>query len=453
MKQIAEYLDNKIFYMLLFTVAVIPLHQEFTAFCVGVTFVAAAIVAYVKGRQQPCVLKAWQQGLLYLLLVIGVVSLHFSKNRFISSWNYVYVAGQYGALFFVLLRHGWQRPQVFGQSTIGKNSDVDAPKFAIPGEVRDLSLANGFAGLGQRFTALPRPLQLMGAFLAVSVLVSLIGIAQKALGVAGEGIWSDPDQFPDLKVRVYSTLVNPNILAGYLVLVISYCTAFFNMTKDCKRWRAVFAATGALAALCLLYTYSRGNWLACAAMLLAFCVLFCRKAFVPVLVGGAVALAVGGRAVMQRLSSITSGEDTSAALRVAYFESTTSVIEDFPLGVGWYGYRFVYPDYNFYLEDTSVIMYHCHNIFLNVCAELGYHGLLVFILVWWGIFLPTAWRLAYHGRRLWLKAMGRGYVLATVGIAIGGLTDHVYFNTQMGLCFWLMGGLTMLCAKLNNYEV
>ena len=453
MKQIAEYLDNKIFYMLLFTVAVIPLHQEFTAFCVGVTFVAAAIVAYVKGRQQPCVLKAWQQGLLYLLLLIGVVSLHFSKNRFISSWNYVYVAWQYGALFFVLLRHGWQRPQVFGQSTIGKNSDVDAPKFAIPGEVRDLSLANGFAGLRQSFTALPRPLQLMGAFLAVSVLVSLIGIAQKALGVAGEGIWSDPDQFPDLKVRVYSTLVNPNILAGYLVLVISYCTAFFNMTKDCKRWRAVFAATGALAALCLLYTYSRGNWLACAAMLLAFCVLFCRKAFVPVLVGGAVALAVGGRAVMQRLSSITSGEDTSAALRVAYFESTTSVIEDFPLGVGWYGYRFVYPDYNFYLEDTSVIMYHCHNIFLNVCAELGYHGLLVFILVWWGIFLPTAWRLAYHGRRLWLKAMGRGYVLATVGIAIGGLTDHVYFNTQMGLCFWLMGGLTMLCAKLNNYEV
>ena len=97
---------------------------------------------------------------------------------------------------------------------------------------------------------------------------------------------------------------------------------------------------------------------------------------------------MGGPAVMQRLSSITSGEDTSAALRIAYFESTTAVIEDFPLGVGWYGYRFVYPDYNFYLEDTSVIMYHCHNIFLNVCAELGYHGLLVFLLIWWGIFLP-----------------------------------------------------------------
>lgn len=453
MWRFAEYLDNKIYYMLLFTVAVIPLHQEFTAFCVGVTFLAAALVAYYKGRQQPCVLKSWQQGLLYLLLVIGVVSLHFSKNQFISSWNYVYVAGQYSALFFVLLRYGWQRPQVFGNTKGVDSAESSGEELtACARDTNGLSCAGGLHGLWQRFSALPRPLQLIGAFLAVSVFVSLIGIAQKLLGVAGEGIWSDPDQFPDLKVRVFSTLVNPNILAGYLVLVISYCTAFFNMTKEHRRWRGAFAVTGALAELCLLYTYSRGNWLACATMLLAFCVLFCPKAVGPVLALGAIALAVGGPAVLQRLSSITSGEDTSAALRIAYFESTTTVIEDFPLGVGWYGYRFVYPDYNFYLEDTSVIMYHCHNIFLNVCAELGYHGLLVFLLIWWGVFLPTAWRLAYHGRSLWLKAMGRGYVLATVGIAIGGLTDHVYFNTQMGLCFWLLGGLTMLCAKLNNYE-
>ena len=84
MNRFADYLDNRIYYMLLFTVAVIPLHQEFTAFCVGTTFLAALLVAYVKGRQQSCVLKNWQQGMLYLLMVIGVVSLHFSLNKFIS---------------------------------------------------------------------------------------------------------------------------------------------------------------------------------------------------------------------------------------------------------------------------------------------------------------------------------------------------------------------------------
>lgn len=105
--------------------------------------------------------------------------------------------------------------------------------------------------------------------------------------MTAEGIWVDPKQFPDIKVRVFSTLVNPNILAGYLVLVIAYSTAFFNQTKAYKKWRLVFLDTGILAALCLLYTYSRGNWVACAVMLLAFCVLFCCKAFIPILGGSA----------------------------------------------------------------------------------------------------------------------------------------------------------------------
>ena len=446
MTKLATYLENKIWYMLLFTVAVIPLEQEFTSFCVGVTFICAAIVAHVRGRgSQPCVLRPWQQGALYALLAISAASIYFSMDRFLSFWNWVYVVGQYAALVFVLLRYA---------------SVVDSDRCAAESDeqnaccTKQLSMQEKLLLLWQRFGCLPRPLQLIGAFLGVSLLVSVIGLAQKFFGVTAEGIWVDPKQFPDIKVRVFSTLVNPNILAGYLVLVIAYSTAFFNQTKAYKKWRLAFLVTGLLAALCLLYTYSRGNWVACAVMLLAFCVLFCRKAFIPILGGGAAVLATGGTAVLHRLASIQGGYggDTSIALRMAYLKSTKWIIEEFPLGVGWYGYRFVYPTYNFYLADKSVIMYHCHNIFLNIWAELGAHGLLAFLVVWWGIFLPAGWTLAYHGRSLWLKAMGRGYVLATVGIIVGGLTDHVYFNTQMGLCFWTLGGLTMLCKKLNEED-
>ena len=446
MTKLATYLENKIWYMLLFTVAVIPLEQEFTSFCVGVTFICAAIVAQVRGRgSQPCVLRPWQQGALYVLLAISAASIYFSMDRFLSFWNWVYVVGQYAALVFVLLRYA---------------SVVDSDRCAVADieqnacYTKQLSMQEKLLLLWQRFGCLPRPLQLIGAFLGVSLLVSMIGLAQKIFGVTAEGIWVDPKQFPDIKVRVFSTLVNPNILAGYLVLVIAYSTAFFNQTKAHKKWRLAFLVTGLLAALCLLYTYSRGNWVACAVMLLAFCVLFCRKAFIPILGGGAAVLATGGTAVLHRLASIQGGYggDTSIALRMAYLKSTKWIIEEFPLGVGWYGYRFVYPTYNFYLADKNVIMYHCHNIFLNIWAELGAHGLMVFLVVWWGIFLPAGWRLAYYGRSLWLKAMGRGYVLATVGIIVGGLTDHVYFNTQMGLCFWTLGGLTMLCKKLNEED-
>lgn len=457
MTNLANYLENKIWYMLLFTVAVIPLEQEFTSLCVLVTFLSTLLVAQVKGRPQAsAVLKKWQQGALYVLLFISFASIYFSLDRFLSFWNWVYVVGQYAALVFVLLRYGVTGGQYLAKKEKALNiSDAGFANVAAPAnEVKDFRGQDTALNLWYRFNALPRPLQLIGAFLAVSLVVSLIGIAQKVFGVTAEGIWVDPKQFPDIKVRVFSTLVNPNILAGYLVLVIAYSTAFFNQTKAYKKWRLAFLGTGLLAALCLLYTYSRGNWVACAVMLLAFCVFFCRKAFIPIIGGGVAALALGGTAVLHRLESIQGGYggDTSIALRMAYLKSTKWIIEEFPFGVGWYGYRFVYPTYNFYLADKNVIMYHCHNIFLNVWAELGLHGLIALLVIWFGIFLPAGWKLAYHGKSLWLKAMGRGYVLATVGIIVGGLTDHVYFNTQMGLLFWTLGILTVVCKKLNESE-
>ena len=423
LKLLADKLDKKVYRMLLFTVAIIPLQQDFTSLCVAVTFCYAFIASFGTGSKMQ-VFKGWQQGLLYLLLVIGVISLHFSAEKFQSAFNYLYVAGQYAALVFVLMHYGWHEP--------------------VPYRGKAVTLK-------EKFEQLPRPMQLLTAFLTVSVLVSVIGIFQKVFGITAEGIWVDPQQFPDIKTRVYSTLVNPNILGGYLVLVIAYAAAFFSVFKE-RRIRLMLVSCALLAAVCLLYTYSRGNWLACAGMLGVFCLLFYHKAFLPVVAVGAAGLALGGSSVWHRLTSILSGQDTSMALRMAYFRSTKWIIEEFPQGVGWYGYQFIYPTYNYYLADTSVIMYHCHNIFLNILAELGWHGLAVFLAVW-GMFFYYAWKLAFNNKGLWTTAVGRGYVLATVGIAIGGLTDHVYFNTQMGLLFWLMGTLVMLTYKIDSYEV
>lgn len=425
LKAYADKIDRYVYPLLLFTVAVIPLNQAFTAFCVSVTFLCALFASFGSKKHEP-VLRPWQQALLYLLFAVGWLSLHFSAEPFLSSFNFVYVVGQYAAMIFVLLRYGWHKPQPFA-----------------PQQERGC--------LRQQFGSLPRPLQLLGAFLAVSILVSVIGIMQKVLGITAEGIWVDPQEFPELKIRVFSTLVNPNILAGYLVLVIAYGAAFFSVFRQ-RKLRLALVITSLLAALCLLFTYSRGNWLACAAVLLAFCVLFYHKAFLPVAAVGAAGLAIGGQAVWHRLTSILGGQDTSMALRMAYFRSTKWIIEEFPQGVGWYGYQFIYPTYNYYLADTSVIMYHCHNLFLNVLAELGWHGLCVFLLVW-GMFIVNGIKLAFNGKRSWTTAVGRGYTLAVIGIAVGGLTDHIYFNTQMGLFFWTLGTVTMLARKLDKYEV
>lgn len=426
LQNLAEKFDKYIYYLLLLTVAVIPLKQELTAGLIAVNFLMALFVSRYKDKSTPNILDKWQQNALYVLLAIAIISICFSRDKFLSGWNFVYVGGQYIGLIYVLLRYGL----------------LNARDYDKLREIRALTFK-------EKFLAMPRPLQMIAVLLAVSVFVSLIGIVQKILGVTGEGIWVDPDQFPDLKVRVYSTLVNPNILGGYLVLILAYAVGFFycfyNKNSNVRNLTAI---TGILALICLVYTYSRGNWIAAIVMLISFCGMFCRKAIVPVSFAGLIGLVIGGRAVIQRFSSITSGEDTSAALRIAYIESTLAIIQDFPLGIGWYGYRFVYPEYNFYLDDTSVIMYHCHNIFLNVWSELGVQGFLVFLFVW-GMMFRSAYKLAHEGTAPWFTAMGMSYCMASIGIAVGGLTDHVYFNTQMGCLFWLTGILTMICYRLN----
>lgn len=154
-------------------------------------------------------------------------------------------------------------------------------------------------------------------------------------------------------------------------------------------------------------------------------------------------------AVWHRLMSIFGTQDTSVALRFAYLKSTLFIIEEHPYGVGWYGFQYIYPEYDFYLNNPNVIMYHCHNLMLNILAELGWHGLVVFVLVL-AVFAWHAFKLAEKGVRPWLRAVGQGYLAALVGILAGGLTDHVYFNMDMGLLFWCVSMVMMQCSLLNR---
>lgn len=446
MKNYVLRIDKYIYYMLLLTVAIIPLQQELASACINITFAAALLSAFYLGRKQDKVLHSWEQLVFYALLAITVFSLNFSGNKFMSFWNLVYVATQYGGMVFVLMRYGWQEDKPL---TLYREEDKTLANNLAYNWVGRQKWHATFCGRYLRlYFRLPRPLQLIGAFLVVAIGVSLLGVLQKYFGVLAEGIWSDPDEFPELKIRVYSTLVNPNILAGYLVLVIAYCCSFFHVLKTHRLTRYGCLALGLLASLCLLYTYSRGNWLACGFSLLIFAVFYCHKAIFPIIGVGIAGILIGGKAVVHRLLSIISGEDTSAALRLAYLEGTQAMIEEHPWGVGWFGYRFAFPDYNFYLEDKSVIMYHCHNMFLNVWSELGFPGFLTFITIL-TIFIYNAARLSCRGKTMWLKAMGTGYVLAASGLIIGGLTDHIYFNTQMGMLFWFLGVLVLVCRKMN----
>ncbi|MBQ7454771.1 MAG: polymerase, partial [Selenomonadaceae bacterium] len=99
---------------------------------------------------------------------------------------------------------------------------------------------------------------------ASAVCVVLCEFFQFAFGVdAADVKWTDPDAFPELRKRIFSTLENPNVLAGYLDVFI--CLALGFLAKVERRSQKIILIVAiVMLASCLAMTYSRGAFLAIA---------------------------------------------------------------------------------------------------------------------------------------------------------------------------------------------
>ncbi|MBD3879758.1 MAG: O-antigen ligase family protein [Quinella sp. 1Q5] len=219
---------------------------------------------------------------------------------------------------------------------------------------------------------------------ASAVLVVLWGFFQFAFGVDVADVkWTDPEAFPELRKRIFSTLENPNVLAGYLDVMI--CLALGLLTKAERRAQKIIliVAIGMLA-LCLVMTYSRGAFIAIA---IVFAVYGVWKDWRVLIFFAAITglLAYSDTTFTNRILSAFSMGDSSEAVRVGIWVSTSAMISDHPFtGIGWGAYQFVYPQYNYYVADPNIIIYHAHNIYLNYAAEVGIVGALAFFWYFFG---------------------------------------------------------------------
>ncbi len=223
------------------------------------------------------------------------------------------------------------------------------------------------------------------AIAASGFFVVLYGYFQYFFGIDPTDIkWVDPEAFPELKTRIFSTLENPNILAGYLDVLICLALGLFARVKG-RYQKAVIVAAMAILLFCLVLTYSRGAFIAIAIVFLIYGILY----DIRVLAIFVLALALifyGDQNFTDRIFSVFgSTTDTSEGLRIGIWISTIAMIADHPfVGIGWGAYKFIYPQYNYYLYDTSNIIYHAHNLYLNTAAEVGIVGALAFFWYFFG---------------------------------------------------------------------
>lgn len=288
------------------------------------------------------------------------------------------------------------------------------------------------------------------AFLAGAVVTVVYGFFQyaNAADMAADmeaQSWVDPERFPLLRRRMYSTLENPNLFGAYLLMIISILTAFTLRERAVKK-KTVFAVILFSLLLCLALTYSRGAWVSLAAIVLGL-TLFYDKRFGLLFLLVPVVLAFYHGQVVERFLSLFSGEDTSVDLRFALWESTMAMIEEHPLlGVGWGAYFLSYPDYNFFIQEEGVLIFHAHNMYLNMLAEVGIPGGMAFLLAFFAQGI-LCWRNYRHGNDSFTKSMGLGGVLMVMALSVISMGDHVLFSRSVSFCFWSLSALCASCRK------
>ena len=270
----------------------------------------------------------------------------------------------------------------------------------------------------------------------------LYGFYQLAFGIETADMkWVDGDAFPELKKRIFSTWENPNIFAGYLGEVIAMVFAFFATEEETGKRRRLGFVLCALAA-CLAMTYARGACFAVVLMLAGYGLMKDWR----VLLGCA---AIGGLLLLfdpmlaERLASVFTKVDTSSEMRLAIWESTAAMILDHPLlGIGWGAYRMVYHEYDFYINDVSVDIYHAHNMYLNYAAEIGVVGAAAYFWFFFGTMLSAFWASKAEASAF-VRRFELGCGLALVTVALGGLTDDVVFNIPTSMLLWLGCAISM----------
>lgn len=224
---------------------------------------------------------------------------------------------------------------------------------------------------------------------ASALIVVLWGYFQYAFGIdTADMKWVDPEKFPELRKRIFSTLENPNVLAGYLDICICLALGVLAKVGDKTQKLAMVVAIIMLCA-CLAMTYARGAYLS---IIIVFAIYGVIQDWRVLLLFALVTAGIVhyDAAFFDRLMSVFIATDSSEGLRIGIWLSTIAMIVDHPfIGIGWGAFKSIYPNYDYYLKGANVEIFHAHNIFLHYAAEIGIIGAMAFFWYFFGTMFMT----------------------------------------------------------------
>lgn len=273
------------------------------------------------------------------------------------------------------------------------------------------------------------------SLIMASTIVGFYGIYQYVTGISLDENWVDLTLNPDIQRRVFSTFDNPNILAEYLILTIPITLAFLYNSRSFLRKLLLFISLS-LQVVCIVFTYSRGGWIGLVFSILIFAIFVDKRLIFLYVFGGIGLIIVNPQAIITRISTIISLEDTSNLYRIGLWKDSLEMIKDYwfsGLGFGMDSFKVIHKHY----ARPGISAAHSHNTFLQIFLETGIFGIIGFM-----IFTINSLRISLisyvKGTNIRIKTIAIATMASLVGLLLHGLVDYIFFSEKILLMFWIL---------------
>ncbi len=290
------------------------------------------------------------------------------------------------------------------------------------------------------------------ALVSSSVLVSALGVLEYVLGFATSG-WVDTSKFGYIEGRATSLFDNPNVLAMYLVLCFPLILAKASGAVT-KKGKALGAFSVLSVILCIVFTWSRGAWIALIASTLLYLIIRTRKTLSALIVFLLTLPALSfiiPLSVRLRFASIGDITDSSTYYRVYTWRGTINAIKEHIFAGYGYGpstFAEIYPQYAYAGMEAAE---HSHSLILQIIFGVGIFGFLIFA-VFLFFFAQKNFEHIKNGESDQIRKMSTAAFCSIVGALIMGLFDNIWYNYRIFFLFWVIAGISCAYIRLGDRE-
>jgi putative inorganic carbon (HCO3(-)) transporter len=356
----------------------------------------------------------------------------------------------------------WLVRQATAQSWRWNATGLDLPIVAFA-MATVLSLLSGTGNLDQQLVGVAKS---FGGFLIFFMVTQTVKDKSDAWWILGavllsgvlQATWStvqvlNGSQIVSDSTRATGSVIDPNIWAGYLILLIPLVVAVGLSFQ--QRWTlGVTCAAFIVLAIALVASLSRSGWLGLAVATACLALLLRTDRWkVLLLVGGvgAALLAIGLYGpIAARLGPGSQGPVSMLLDRWNVWVDALVIFSQHPIfGVGVMNLVTFMPSNS--IPGTEILR-HAHNIFLNMAAERGVIGLATFVVIVWVLF-RSLWRAVPLARTRLDYALIAGLLATFAGYFVHSIFEVSYYDYKVLLLFWILVGVAAVVPKLLTADV